>query len=218
MKESDSITAHLNDYEGIISQMSAQGMTIDDELKALLLMSSLASSWETFVTTVYNASATAVKYSETTSSILFEDARRKTFVQNSTSEAYTVPNTGYRQQHHGRSSSRGPNATRNRSKSRGSLTCNYCKKPGHIKADCRALKAKNGKFTQKGNRTVEVNFCSSSSTTLRRTIGDITEDDPNILTVESTTEAEVLLTTEEATSWLFDSGASYHVTPFRSQF
>jgi ATP-binding cassette subfamily B (MDR/TAP) protein 1 len=36
--------------------------------------------------------------------------------------------------------------------------------------------------------------------------------------VESTTEAEVLLTKEAATSWLLDSGASYHVTPFRSQF
>jgi ATP-binding cassette subfamily B (MDR/TAP) protein 1 len=44
------------------------------------------------------------------------------------------------------------------------------------------------------------------------------EDDPNILTVERTTEAEVLLTIEAATSWLLDSGASYHVTPFRSQF
>jgi hypothetical protein len=44
MKESDSITAHLNDYKGLISQLSAQGMTIDDELKALLLMSSLPPS------------------------------------------------------------------------------------------------------------------------------------------------------------------------------
>jgi hypothetical protein len=48
------------------------------------------------------------------------------------------------------------------------------------------------------------------------TIGDTSEDDLNILTVESTTEAEVLFTTEEATSWLLDLGASYHVTPFRS--
>jgi hypothetical protein len=159
-----------------------------------------------------------VKYSETTSSILSEDARRKTFVKNSASEAYTVQSTGDRQQHRGRSSSRGPNTIRNRSKSRGSLTCNYCKKPGHIKADCRALKAKNGKFTQKGNRTEEVNFGGSSSTTLQRTNGDTTEDDPNILNVESTTEAEVLLTTDEATSWLLDSGALYHVTPFRTQF
>jgi hypothetical protein len=39
IKEFDSITAHLNDYEGVISELSAQGMTIDDELKALLLMS-----------------------------------------------------------------------------------------------------------------------------------------------------------------------------------
>jgi hypothetical protein len=69
MKEFDSITAHLNDYEGIISQLLAQGMTINDELKALLLMSNPPPSWETFLTTVCNASATAVKYSETTRSI-----------------------------------------------------------------------------------------------------------------------------------------------------
>jgi hypothetical protein len=162
MKESDSITTHLNEYEGVISQLLAQGMTIDDEIKALLLMSTLPPSWETFVTTVCNASATAVKYSETTSSILSEDARRKTFVHNSASEAYTVQSTGDRQQHRGRSFSRGPNATRNRSKSRGSMTCNYCKKPGHVKTECRALKAKNGKFTHKGRRSEEVNFCGSS--------------------------------------------------------
>jgi hypothetical protein len=63
-----------------------------------------------------------------------------------------------------------------------------------------------------------VNFCGSSSTTLCSTIGDTTEDDSNILNVESATEAEVLLTMEDATSWLLDSGASYHVTPFRMQF
>jgi hypothetical protein len=181
-------------------------------------MSSLPPSWETFVMTICNASATALKYSETKSSILSEDARRKTFVQNSASEAYTVQSTDDRQQHRGRSSSRGPNAMRNRSKSKGSMTCNYCKKPGHIKTDCRALKAKNGKFTQKGSRTKEVNFCGSSSTTLRSTIGGTPKDDPNILNVGRTTEAEILLTTEEATSWLLDSGASYDVTPFLSQF
>ena len=43
-------------------------------------------------------------------------------------------------------------------------------------------------------------------------------EDRHILTVESITEAEVLLTTEESTSWLLDSGAFYHVTPFWSQF
>jgi hypothetical protein len=91
---------------------------------------------------------------------------------------------------------------------------------GNVKTECRALKAKNGNFTHKGSRNEEVNFCGSSSTTLRSTIGDTPEDDPNILNVESKTdsEAEVLLTTEDATSLLLDSGASYHVTPFRTQF
>jgi hypothetical protein len=98
------------------------------------------------------------------------------------------------------------------------VTCNYYKKSGHVKTECRALKAKNGKFTYKGNLPKEVNFCGSSSTTLRSTIGDTLEDDPNILNVESTIDVEVLLTTEDATSWLLDSGASYHVTSFRTQF
>jgi hypothetical protein len=37
MKESDLITAHLNEYEGVISQLSAQGMMIDDELKSSIV-------------------------------------------------------------------------------------------------------------------------------------------------------------------------------------
>ena len=59
MKESDSVQAHLNEYESLSSQIAAQGTIIEDELKAMLLMSSLPSSWETFVTIVCNASATS---------------------------------------------------------------------------------------------------------------------------------------------------------------
>jgi hypothetical protein len=45
----------------------------------------------------------------------------------------------------------------------------------------------------------EVKFCGSSSTNVRLTTGVTTEDDPNILTVESMTEVEVFLTIEETT-------------------
>jgi hypothetical protein len=89
---------------------------------------------------------------------------------------------------------------RNRSKSRDLRTCNNCKKSGHTKAGCRAPKAKNEKFQEKGNRIEEVNFCGSSSTDVKFTAGVTTEDDLNILTVESMTEPKVLLMTEEATS------------------
>ena len=64
LSESDSVQAHLNEYESLSSQITSQGTTIEDELRAMILMSSLPSSWETFVTTVCNTSTTAIKYSE----------------------------------------------------------------------------------------------------------------------------------------------------------
>ena len=70
MKDSDSVQAHLKEYESLSSQISSQGTTIENELRAMILMSSLPSSWETFATTVCNASTTAIKYSEVTSAIL----------------------------------------------------------------------------------------------------------------------------------------------------
>ena len=46
----------------------------------------------------------------------------------------------------------------------------------------------------------------------------VTSKNTSILTIESITKAEFLLTAEESTSWMLDSGASYHVTPFQPQF
>ena len=65
---------------------NTQGTAIEDELRAMILMSSLPSSWETFVTTVCNASTTVVKYSKVTSAILTEAARRKSFAKDSTDQ------------------------------------------------------------------------------------------------------------------------------------
>ena len=68
-------------------------MTIDEEIKALLLMISLPPPWETFATILWNASATTIKYYEVTNSILSKDAQRKTFVQDSASDAFMVQST-----------------------------------------------------------------------------------------------------------------------------
>ena len=54
MNESDSVQTHLNEYESLSSQISAQGTTIEDELRSILLMSRLPPSWETFVSTMCN--------------------------------------------------------------------------------------------------------------------------------------------------------------------
>ena len=59
MKESDSVHAHINEYESLNSLISAQGTIIEDELKAMLLMNSLPSSGETFIATMCNLSIAA---------------------------------------------------------------------------------------------------------------------------------------------------------------
>ena len=69
------------------------------------------------------------------------------------------------------------------------------------------------KPNRRPNTSEEVNYCDSSPTMER-----VTPEDTNILTVESTIEAEVLLTTAESTNCLPNFLASYHVTPFWSQF
>ena len=190
MKDSDSVQAHLNEYESLSSQITSQGTTIEDELRAMILMSSLPSSWETFVTTVCNASTTAIKYSEVTSAILSEAARRKSFTKDSAEEAYAVQGSTNRSNNRGRCSSRTPTNQRSRSKSQETRICNYCKKPGHIKADCRLLRSKTDKAQrayQSSNRHEEVNYVGSSA--------EILTTDPNILSIENTVESEVLLTT-----------------------
>ena len=105
--ESDLFQAHFNEYESINSHISAQGMKIYDELKALLFISSLNPlSCEKFVTIVHNVSATTVKYSEITSFILLEDTSRKTFVHESRSDAYVIQSSNDRPNNRGRSPSK----------------------------------------------------------------------------------------------------------------
>ena len=112
MKESDSVQAHLNEYERLSFQISSQGTKIEDDLRAMILMSSLPSSWETLFTTVCNGSTTA------TSAILTEAAWTKSFTKDSAEEGYVVQGLTNRSNNQGRSSSRPPTNQRSRIKSR----------------------------------------------------------------------------------------------------
>ena len=54
MKENGSVAHHINDFESTFTQMRAQQMNLDDELKAIFLLCSLLASWDTFCTAVSN--------------------------------------------------------------------------------------------------------------------------------------------------------------------
>ena len=78
-----------------------------------------------------------------------------------------------------------------------------------MKVDCPALKTRNEKAhrtDQKGGWQEAVNYIGASA--------EVLTDEP----IENPVKSEVLLTTEESSTCLLDSGASYHVTPHSSQF
>ena len=77
-KEGASIAEHLNEIQSITNQLSSIKMSIDDELQALLLLSSLPESQETPVVSLSNSTPDGiVTMSQVTSSLLNEELRRK---------------------------------------------------------------------------------------------------------------------------------------------
>ena len=72
----------------------------------------------------------------------------------------------------------------------------------------KARKDKAQRADQKSGQHEEINYVGSSA--------EIQSSDPNILSIENLVELEVLLTSKESSTWLLDSGTSYHVTPHRS--
>ena len=47
MFEGGSVVDHINEFDMIVSQLSSVKINFDDEIKALILMSSLPESWDT---------------------------------------------------------------------------------------------------------------------------------------------------------------------------
>ena len=55
MKDTDSVASHLNEFDALWSQFQAQKMTMDDELKYVLLLCKLLISWDTLCIAISNS-------------------------------------------------------------------------------------------------------------------------------------------------------------------
>ena len=193
MKEGGVMLNHLNEFNTLASQLISVGIPLDDEIKAILLLRSLPNSWEGVVMAVSTsiAAKNKLKFDEVAATLLSEDMRRKHH-ESSSSDALTVVSTDNR----GRSHERGRNNNNNgrgrsnhHSKSRGrNGTCWFCGKPGHTKKQCWNYKKAQNKVIQDG-----VNAATDGALVLAA--GDM-----------------------DSSSWVLDSGTSFHATPCRSAF
>lgn len=194
MTEDASIAQHINELNIVTIQLSSVDIEFDDEVRALILLSSLPDSWSATVTTVSSSSgSTKMKFDDVRDLVLSEEIRRRGSGESSSS---LVLHTESR----GRNSTRGYGRGKSkdqRSKSRNhhgshnskNIDCWNCGKKGHYKNQCR-LPRKNQEAKDEAN----VALTSEGGDTL-------------ICSLESKDE-----------SWVLDSGASFHATSQKEFF
>jgi hypothetical protein len=90
-KERTLIADHVNEFHGIINQLSSLGITFEDEVRALLLLGSLPDNWETFEVTVLNfAPNGVVTWNLVKTKILNEESRKFSNQDSSSSHSRRV--------------------------------------------------------------------------------------------------------------------------------
>ena len=192
---------HINEFNGIVSQVINQKLAMDDEFKAAFLLCTLPDSWDTFRTSLSNSSA-MLTYPDIEGALLQEEMNRK----NNTVSKSGALNTRGRSQQRGRSKERKGNKSRSSSRD---ITCYYCGKKGHLKKQCYKFKndKKKGKVTESKGSSEDVN------------VSKVVDSEDELLVVSSN-DTQVLKHTEKSCmhDWIIDSGASFHVTPFRELF
>ena len=77
LKEGRSVVKHFIEFQDLVNQMITMKLIIDDELQALLLMSSLPDSWETLVVSFSNSAPNGVLQLAMVKDSLFKETRRK---------------------------------------------------------------------------------------------------------------------------------------------
>ena len=140
MTEGASVAQHLNELNTITTQLSSVEIEFDDEVRALILLSSLPDSWNATVIAVSSSSGNSkLKFDDVRDLVLSEEIRRRESGETSNSSALHTESRGRTSE---RNSNRGRSKSR-RGKSRWGkkdFNCYNCGKKGHFKKECRALK------------------------------------------------------------------------------
>nr|KYP40338.1 Retrovirus-related Pol polyprotein from transposon TNT 1-94 [Cajanus cajan] len=193
MTEGASTAQHINELNTITIQLSSVGINFDEEVRALILLSSLPESWNATVTAVSSSSGSnKLKFDDVRDLVLSEEVRRRETGESTTSSVLHTESRG-------RSSTRGTGRgkSKERSKSRNhqssnkskTIECWNCGKTGHYKNQCRSASKKQ-----------EV------------------KDEANVATTSGGGDALICSLENKEESWVIDSGASFHATSQKELF
>ena len=112
-KDGNSVAKHLNNFQGLLNKLSTMKLELDDEVHALLLLSSLPNNWETLVVSLSNlVSNGVITINMVKDNMCNEEARRKELGISSSTETLVI-------ERRRRSNSRKPSSDYNRDKLKG---------------------------------------------------------------------------------------------------
>ncbi|KAA8515033.1 hypothetical protein F0562_018180 [Nyssa sinensis] len=196
-KEGGSIEDHLNEFQSVVNQLATMKMVIEDELQALLLLSSLPDSWETLVVTMSNSAPDGKLSMGQVSSSLFNEETRRKLAGTDNAQALVSENRGRSKNrgHKGHGKSKGRSLSRGKSAEKGK--CYHCGKEGDLKRNCYAWKREQKEENNNQKKNEEKNTTATFE-------GDE-------VVVLSCGEEECLHVGNEI-EWVVDTGASYHAT------
>ncbi|CAL5335870.1 unnamed protein product [Camellia sinensis] len=199
LKNGVSVAEHTSEFHSLVNQLASIKMELEDEMQALLLLSSLPDSWETLVVSLSNSAPEGKLTMGMVTDALFNEEARKKEMEGEQSHALVTESRG-RDRERGRG--RGRSKSRGRSQFRQDNTrrCFYCDQEDHVIRDCPEKKAdRQAKEKAKGH--------GGPSTTA--------------VAVHSSDDEEVLLTISselETPGWILDSGCTFHICADKKLF
>ncbi|CAL5344742.1 unnamed protein product [Camellia sinensis] len=199
LKNGVSVAEHTSEFHSLVNQLASIKMELEDEMQALLLLSSLPDSWETLVVSLSNSAPEGKLTMGMVTDALFNEEARKKEMDGEQSHALVTESRG-RDRERGRG--RGRSKSRGRSQSRQDNTrrCFYCDQEDHVIRDCPEKKAdRQAKEKAKGH--------GGPSTTA--------------VAVHSSDDEEVMLTVSselKTPGWILDSGCTFHICADRKLF
>lgn len=144
------VTKHNSEFKNLVNQLATVKMPLDDEMQAVLLLSSLPDNWETLVVSLSNSTPEGkLTMSMVTNAMHNEVTRRKDMRGNQSHALVTEDRGRDRDSGRGRGRNKSRGRWNNMSKSRNSkyqgnssFTCFHCGQEGHIKRNCPSRKDK----------------------------------------------------------------------------
>src|ERR1044072_1907598 len=193
MKEGGDLMAHLTVFNNLLAEVSRLGLKIDDDVKAVVLLNSLPSSYDHLVTTLtYGKDEVSLDSVSAALMAHVQRANRAEEEGGGSGDGLFARGGADRGRDKGKGESSGnkKKSKRFKSKDRSLAECFQCKQKGHWKRDC-------------PNRGGSQNT-GTAANIVQTTEASSSEED--MLSVSSTKCTE---------AWILDSGCSYHITPHR---